>query len=213
MPPTCRSVALFLVTATILGASACRREAHAPKTVALEEYVAAHAAPSFTRAHEERSAAVQAELESLGTTPGWAGEYGAGDGLGSNVTLAFAQRSGFTIERYGCLGTYDQNHGSVSITDERVRLEFAAPLLRDSPPFPSELLIVKLGGRRYLVPPNELDAFCADLESGVEPRTAVHGRWLLARGDEQLPAQGAKDRTWPEALRGKPDSPSADTDR
>lgn len=213
MPDTRRSVVPFLLTLTILGASACRKEPQAPKPVALEEYVAARASPSFTRELEKRSAAVHAELESLGTTPGWAGEYYAGDGLGSNVDLAFAPRSGFTIERSGCLGTYDQNHGSVSITDDRVRLEFAAPLLRDFPPFPRELVTVKLGDRRYLVPPDDLEAFRADLESGVEPRTEVQGRWLLARGDEKLPTQGAKDRTWPAALHGKPDAPSADTDR
>lgn len=212
MPPGHRSIALFLFLLTLLGTSACDEPSRAPTTVALEEYVAAHAAPSFTRELEARTAAVHAEIESLGSAPGWAGEYYAGDGLGRNVSLAFAPRSGFTIERYGCMGTYDQNHGSVSITDERLQLEFAAPLLRDAPPFPDVLVKVKLGDRRYLVPPDELEAFDEDLERGVEPRAEVHGRWLLAFGDEQLPTRVAEDPTLPKALRPQPGLPPADAD-
>src|SRR4051812_843941 len=37
----------------------------------------------------------------------WAGEYCCGDGLGMNVTIAIAPKTGVVYTWYGCLGLYD----------------------------------------------------------------------------------------------------------
>lgn len=43
----------------------------------------------------------------------WAGEYYVGDGLGMNVRILVAPKSGIVYTWHGCLGLYDGNHGDV----------------------------------------------------------------------------------------------------
>jgi hypothetical protein len=57
--------------------------------------------------------------------PSWAGEYYNGDGLGVNVSLLLAPRSGYLFEWHGCLGLYDRNYGAVTETNGQLRLSFA----------------------------------------------------------------------------------------
>jgi hypothetical protein len=38
----------------------------------------------------------------------WAGEYYTGDGLGANISLAIAPKSGYVFEWDGCMGLYDK---------------------------------------------------------------------------------------------------------
>jgi hypothetical protein len=51
----------------------------------------------------------------------WAGKYHYGDGLGVNVDLSLAPKSGFVFTWHGCLGLYDLNYGGVEEADGRIR--------------------------------------------------------------------------------------------
>lgn len=61
---------------------------------------------------EARKKQIQQELESL-KGDSWAGSYYYGDGLGVNVELTLAPKSGFAFTWHGCLGLYDMNYGNV----------------------------------------------------------------------------------------------------
>ena len=59
-----------------------------------------------------KSQKIEKEIARLKDHP-WAGQYFFGDGLGANVSLTLAPENGFTIIWRGCMGLYDQNHGTV----------------------------------------------------------------------------------------------------
>lgn len=136
---------------------------------------------------------VRAEVEALDSQE-WAGEYYAGDGLGVNTTLLLAPRSGYVFEWHGCLGLYDRNYGSVTSTDRSLRLSFTFDNVREGfRGIAPELTVVRWGARRYLVPTDDVIGFCNDVNQGDEPRTDVHGRYLLRRGDESKKVSGSPE--------------------
>src|ERR1700742_7690 len=53
----------------------------------------------------------------------WAGEYACG-GLGRNLRLILAPRSGFVFTWHGCTGLYDLNYGDARFEDGIVKLAF-----------------------------------------------------------------------------------------
>lgn len=124
----------------------------------------------------------------------WAGEYYFGDGLGVNVSLALAPKSGFVFSWHGCLGLYDLNYGSVAFTNGTVELlptysnkrkgfEGIAP----------ELLPVRWGKRHYLIAVDHIVDFTNAINAGTEPSSLFGGRsgsFLLRRGDEKKPVTG-----------------------
>jgi hypothetical protein len=73
---------------------------------------------------------IQDEIAALGNHE-WAGEYYEGDGLGVNVSLILAPKSGYVFEWHGCLGLYDRNYGAVTLKDRRIRLSFTFPNKRE----------------------------------------------------------------------------------
>lgn len=128
---------------------------------------------------------ILAEIKTLGDHP-WAGEYYFGDGLGVNVSLVIAPKSGYVFEWHGCLGLYDRNYGTVAWTNGRVRLSFTFE--NQSKGFQGiapELIPVPWGSRHYLVPADEVVEFCNLVNSGQEPRREMHGLVLLRCGDER----------------------------
>lgn len=147
-------------------------------------------------ASEAQRKLIERELSSLHEHP-WAGHYYYGDGLGVNVRLDLAPRSGFVFTWHGCLGLYDLNYGKVEETGGRVKLVFRFP--NDKKGFQGiapELIPVLWGERHYLVPPDRVVDFANAINAGFEPRSGLHGRFLLSGGDELKP------------VRGKPNIPS-----
>lgn len=129
------------------------------------------------------------EIASLQNHP-WAGEYYSGDGLGVNISLAVAPRFGYLSEWRGCLGLYDRNYGPVACTNGRLQLTFRLPKRESSGGIADELIPVHWGPRQYLVAPNEMVEFCNAVNGGIEPRSDMHGLYLLRRGDEAKAATG-----------------------
>lgn len=121
----------------------------------------------------------------------WAGEYYEGDGLGENVTFTIAPKHGYVFEWRGCLGVYDRNYGSVTITNSRILLSFAFTNKQEEfAGVANEFMLIPWGDRKYVVPANDVVGFCNDVNSGREPRKQAYGRYLLRRGDEAKKVSG-----------------------
>jgi len=167
-------VARFLIILLITDASSgmARAQSNEGLTRAAEE------------AGEAKTIAIKREIE---TQPdhAWAGDYYAGDGLGSNIRIVIAPHEGFVFEEHGCLGVYDRNLGSVSEKDGRLTFAFRfTPGARSS--IAKEVVPVRWGKRRYLVPVDEMREFCGAVNRGREPRNDAHGLFLLRDGDEKF---------------------------
>ena len=143
-----------------------------------------------------RWSAVLEETEAATDVP-WAGTYYAGDGLGYNLHLSLAPRTGFVYEINGCVGRYDQNLGAVeAIGNGGLLLRPELPPLRDRVfrgDVGGEYVFVRWGERRYLIRSNEVDAFRNAVARGDEPRRRLHGHFLLAVNDHTKPATGEPD--------------------
>ncbi|HJT34141.1 MAG TPA: hypothetical protein VJ783_18990 [Pirellulales bacterium] len=132
---------------------------------------------------------ILSEIASLNDHP-WAGEYYCGDGLGVNISLVVAPKSGYLYEWRGCLGLYDRNYGPVACTDGRLRLVFQLPKRESSGGIADELIAVGWGPRQYLIPADEMVRFCNAVNDGSEPRAEIHGLYLLRHGDEEKAVTG-----------------------
>jgi hypothetical protein len=140
------------------------------------------------------------EIATLKNHP-WAGKYHYGDGLGVNVTLYLAPKNGFVFDWTGCLGVYDQNYGDVVWTGEGAKL---------LPQFPNdrrgfqgigeELIPVRWGGLRYLIPADRMVDFCNSVNAKTEPPRKIveengetffkYGRFLLRESAKNPNALG-----------------------
>jgi len=145
--------------------------------------------------HEAQSIAagkrkeIFAELSNLGDHR-WAGSYYKGDGLGENVSVAIAPQSGYVFEWHGCGGLYGLNYGSVTLTNGLISLSFTH---QNSPGFGGiapRFIPVPWTSRHYLVPADDVIGFCNAVNAGEEPRTDLHGRYLLRSADEKKEAKG-----------------------
>jgi hypothetical protein len=145
------------------------------------------------QAASARRAEISAELEALGSHE-WAGDYYAGDGLGVNTSLILSPRSGHVFEWHGCLGLYDRNYGAVKSEGRKLRLSFTFENVRKGfRGLAPELVAIPWGTRVYLVPADDVIGFCNDVNAGAEPRTDVHGGYLLRKGDDQKEVSGDPD--------------------
>ena len=139
----------------------------------------------------ERARTIRAESAAMGPNPDWAGDYYQGDGLGENIHVCVAPESGFVFDWTSCTCLNDRNFGTVQTTDGHIALSFQFPNKRERDRgLAAELVPVRWGERRYLIDPDKLERFCADVNSGFEPRDDVHGPCLLRTGDEHKPAPG-----------------------
>jgi hypothetical protein len=120
----------------------------------------------------------------------WAGTYLAGTGF--NVrSLLVAPDSGYASEWWACVGA-DHDFGTVAFKDFGLRLTFTsanpnAGLAAIEP----DMILVRWGERRYLVPAKRVIGFCNEVNQGSEPRTeAVPSFYLLRTGDEKKKVRG-----------------------
>jgi hypothetical protein len=124
---------------------------------------------------DARDARITNELASTGA-PDWAGTYYQGDGLGTNVTLRLAPKSGATYTWSGCVGVYDVNHGSIaSVSPEGIEIELAFPPERNEVwyqafaphPYMSRRWVpVSWGKERFMIPDCQLITFCNAVNDG-----------------------------------------------
>lgn len=134
--------------------------------------------------------AIKDEIKTLGDHE-WAGEYYQGDGLGVNVSMILAPNSGYLFEWHGCLGLYDRNYGTVVLRQGRLRLSFTFANKRQGfQGIAEEFIPVSWGDRKYLIPSDDVVGFCNEVNDGSEPRTSLHGSYLLRDGDEQKEVAG-----------------------
>jgi hypothetical protein len=189
------TVAAAIADVVLVSIAAKRHWAMLP---ALGHEIAKQLDPRFGRAAEsearERLEKIRAELVGSGSEAAWSGEYYEGDGTGVNIVLSLAPQSGFVFEWEGCLGVYDRNFGTVAAGSDRIELAFHYFNLREQFRGLSPVFIpVQWGERRYLVPPEKIDQFCTDANSGDEPRDSSVGFYLLRLGDEKKAARGLPD--------------------
>jgi hypothetical protein len=139
----------------------------------------------------KREAQIRAEIKALGKHE-WVGEYYFGDGLGVNVSVVIAPKHGYVFRWHGCLGLYDQNYGTVTSADGRIRLSFTFESQREGfQGIAQEFVPVKWGGREYLIPSDDIVGFCNQINEGSEPRhNDILGRYLLRKGDEKQNVTG-----------------------
>jgi hypothetical protein len=136
---------------------------------------------------------ISAEIASLKDHP-WAGKYYEGDGLGVNVSLAIAPKSGYVFEWHGCMGLYDRNYGTAQWKDGEIQLSFTFKNERKGFQGIAEKLIpVAWGPRKYLIPADSVIEFCNEVNEGREPRRGMHGMCLLRDGDEKKKVDGLPD--------------------
>jgi len=140
---------------------------------------------------KRRIRALRRELSLAADLPPWAGEYGYGDGLGTNVMLLLAPESGFASAWVGCMGLYGENLGGVRVDGARIHLDCE----HENDPggfggIRTELVQVPWGERRYLVAPEQMTAFGNDVRSGMESRKGGTGLYLLRSGDEEKAVSG-----------------------
>lgn len=140
---------------------------------------------------QRRDALLESELAS-GSAPEWAGKYFRGDGLGVNVHVTVAPKSGFTFAWYGCLGRYDVNYGTVSASNGRLALGFELPnSQRGFEGIPEAFVPVRWGERLYLLGADQAKEFANAVNSGREPCQRFCSEFLLREGDELIDVEGA----------------------
>jgi hypothetical protein len=133
---------------------------------------------------------ISEETKTLGNHE-WAGEYYYGDGLGVNVSLMLAPKSGYLFEWHGCLGLYDRNYGAVTLKRGRLHLSFTFPNKRDGfQGIAEEFIPIAWGDRKYLIPSDDIVGFCNEVNDGSEPRQDPHGSYLLRQGDWKKKVKG-----------------------
>ena len=143
--------------------------------------------PAADQEAEARRTAIGAEVATLGTGHAWAGEYSSG--------LALAPLAGFVLELGGCQGPDERNFGRVVPTADGLELVHELPnVFWGRTSLPTRLIPVAWGGRHYLAAPEQMDEFCARVNSGWEPRRDPSG-WpaFLRLGDEQIEVTGLPD--------------------
>jgi hypothetical protein len=133
---------------------------------------------------------IEEEIKTLGNHP-WAGDYYFGDGMGVNVLLILAPKSGYLFEWHGCMGLYDRNYGAVTEIKGRLRLSFTfANKPKGFMGIAEQFIPVSWGDRKYLIPADDVVGFCNAMNGGREPRKKVHGFYLLRFADEKKEAKG-----------------------
>jgi len=140
---------------------------------------------------ESKKALINQELNTVKGLP-WAGRYYYGDGLGVNVHLSLAPKSGFEFTWYGCLGLYDLNYGSVVEKEGVLHLIFTHSNERKSfQGIAPELVPLVWGDRHYLIPADRFVDFANAVNAGFETHNSVSRRFLLREGDELKEVEGA----------------------
>jgi hypothetical protein len=145
---------------------------------------------AFEHAVDAQRAAIAKENSATPGTP-WAGDYYSGDGLGANVSVSLAPRSGVAATWQGCLGTYAANKGRVvPQADGSLLLKYEQPNDPSAIGFADHVMPVVWGERMYMVSEKELPAFASAINLGDEPREGAYGSFLMRDGDEHRKVYG-----------------------
>jgi len=136
-----------------------------------------------------------------------AGNYYYGDGLGMNCYLDVKPEGRFSFLWRGCLGVYGKNEGGAKIVNDHLILTPEQP--NDSigcGGTPTDFVPVRWGDRLYLVPREAGQRFCNEVNEGLEPRSNVHGRFHLRKGDSKKKVTGLPivPKEWESLLQKKP---------
>jgi len=138
-------------------------------------------------------AEIRDEIKALGGHA-WAGEYYYGHDHVAKVTLILAPKTGYLFEWYGGLDLCDRNYGAIVQRQGRLRLSFTFTNTRKGVQgIAEEFIPVAWGDRTYLIPSDDVVAFCNAINSGSEPRGSVYGMYLLRDGDERKKVTGFPD--------------------
>jgi len=124
------------------------------------------------------------------------GDYYFGDGLGVNCSLTLTKQGTFAFVWHGCLGTYGENKGSAGVRNGVLHLGPVDPNDPQNLGTPTDFFPVRWGARIYLIPSNNIAAFCSEVNQGGEPRRGDHGHYYLRRDD------------WTKAVVGRPTVPT-----
>jgi hypothetical protein len=135
------------------------------------------------------------------------GSYYYGDGLGMNCYLDVKPEGRFSFIWRGCLGVYGQNQGGAKVVKDHLILTPEQP--NEPGGFggtATDFIPVQWGERLYLVPKDAAKAFCSLVNEGREPRSNVHGRFYLRRGDWEKKVTGLPivPKEWESLLQKKP---------
>jgi hypothetical protein len=139
----------------------------------------------------------QATMKEVEWAKEWAGTYYTGDGLGMNVTIKVAPKSGITYTWHGCMGLYDANHGEiVEVLKDGLCVKLAIDESASQHRFmSSRLYFVKWGDRRYLVPKSQMTKLVNNYNQGSYARSSMYsiprrieGNQVHRRWDEPVPA-------------------------
>jgi hypothetical protein len=109
----------------------------------------------------------------------WAGHYYQDNGFTGSAVFV-APWAGFAFSRFGCLGTYDRNLGSIEREGREIILtpEWQAPK-GERLNMPERLTVVPWGERTYLLEEEDFIEFCNWINSGYEPRGGWSGLFSL----------------------------------
>ena len=125
-------------------------------------------------------------MKGLGEHP-WAGEYFRIGPVEDFATLLIAPTNGYIFQQDTCTGLYSRNYGRVQSDDGGLRLTFEIP---DAPGLQPELVVVPWDPRTYLIPPDQLIAFCQTVNEGIDSRDRSAGWFFVRRGTERKRAEG-----------------------
>lgn len=142
---------------------------------------------------KEQMPAIKAEIEQLEGHP-WAGHYSTGGGLSGSVVY-LAPEAGFVFLKWADIGS-DWYRGQCTYENGRIKLTYVMP--EDeyaSKRMPEELVLVRWGGRNYLLSGRlvgNIQYFCDSIIRGSEPNLGGYMRcgFLLREGDRDKPVEG-----------------------
>jgi hypothetical protein len=133
--------------------------------------------------HQIKRDEISAELQANDRLPQWAGEYlSANQGEGSVETLAIAPKRGFWHQPGGNCIEDVSSTGSIQQSEAPTMLTFTVEASRQKPLKVAELMVIRWGGRNYLLPWEAVTDFCNAINSGGDP--SDDARVLMKRGDE-----------------------------
>ncbi len=150
-----RLIVLLAIALVALGYFGWRRAVAAERQRRTESALEQRARERQLRSElDSRVAPIAAEIELLGPEHPWAGRYHTGDGMGWNLTIWVAPRSGCAVMLYGCLGLNGANWGRVQRTGSTLEISFERPNAPGkSGNFYDRFTMVEDGGKHSLVAP------------------------------------------------------------
>jgi hypothetical protein len=128
------------------------------------------------------------QLLARGAASEWDGEYSWGTGYES-ARLSFVQGTGYAYESSSCVTGY-RSVGDIFPDGAGFAVRRQSGSTPASIEEKSQLVPIRWGERRYLVPDDQLGDFAFDVAYGREPRCGPQGRFFLRKGGEAIVVSG-----------------------